>query len=562
MQLPDKTPLVENVVVTSKKDLTELAKKALSEGKGAFLKVFAKDQRGKYYITILLDSSKVLAAECLVVDNKQTLVGEDALNLFKALLGKPMVVDAYSLDEIEMKLSIAENLDVYSETPKIPLDELFSGSAVQVRPKEVPEAKEPAPKPEPVPEQKPVAEKKPGEKAVPKPAQKSGGKPEIVVSFTGGKLPEEAFKKYAEHIVREVRKMKGVSIDKIEFDANVGEGVVYLNVHVYGSAGTGDRRNLEVAERRILHIVSKHAPVILREAEHKPILRDISVVLNGEEARPQEITLKDEKKTGAVTKDGRVKLSVLKDVWPYFSNFARTVVQELETAGIKVDSAYFDVKGWREFEVNLSIVVESPFDRATTEKTIRTVLTRHVKELSRSIGRYITVHSVEVELVEKPSLGHAPAKKPVASGKAAEVLAKKALLEKEVEKLLKEAGIDELAPLTEQKKKEAEETLLKSRVEPAIETLKNRIRAELKLMPRVIFKWLKINHEVHGTTVYIDVEASFVKENVGGLFGAYSGVSDEKIKKDVVDVINRIIREVSSEYSVAIKPRSVNVILR
>ena len=556
MQLPDKTPLVENAVVTSKSEVTELARKALSEGKGAFLKIFAKDQGGKYYITILLDSSKVLAAECLVVDTKQTLVGEEALNLFKALLGKPMVVDAYSLDELEMKLSIAENLDVYSETPKIPLDELFLGSGVQVKPTAIPEIK--ASESKPTPEQKPMVEKKPEGTSAPK----SIGKPEIVVTFTGGKLPEEAFKKYAEYIIQEARKMKGISIDKIEFEANVGEGVVYLNVHVYGSSKAGDKRSLEVAEKRLLHIVSKYAPVILKEAEHKPILRDISVVLNGEEVRPQEIVQKDEKKTGAVTKDGRVRLSVLEDVWPYFSNFARTVVQELETAGIKVNSAYFDIRGWREFEVNLSIAVESPLDRDTTERTIRTVLNRHTGKLSRSINRYITVHNVEVELVEKPSEIQIPVKKQVASGKAAEVLAKRELLEKEVEKLLKEAGIDELAPLTEEKKKEAEETLLKIRIEPAIETLKNRVRAELKLMPRVVFKWLKINHEVQGATVYVDVEASFVKENVGGLFGAYSGISDEKIKKDVVEVINRIIRDVSREYGVAIKPRRIDVILR
>ena len=554
MQLPDKAPLVENVVVTSAGELTELIKKALSEGKGAFLKIFTKDKKAKYYITVLFDSSKVLAVECLIVDNKQTLIGADAVNLLKSLLGRPMVVDVYSLDEIEMKLSIAENLDVYSETPKIPLDELFSGGSVQP-----PKIEVPRPQPRQIPEKKPKEKPTIEEKPAPKPV---GGKPEIVVNFTGGKIPEEAFKKYAENIIKEASRIRGVSVNRIEFDANVGEGVVYLNVHVYGSSESTDKRSLEIAEKRLFHIVSKHAPIILREAEYKPILRDISVVLNGEEARPQEIVEKDKKKTGAVTKDGRIQLSVLEDVWPYFSNFARTVVKELETAGMKVTRAYFDVKGRREFEINLSIAVEGPFDKATTEKTIRTILSRHAKELSSSINRYITVHNVEVELVERSLKRPAPAKKTVTSGKAAEILAKKELLEKEVERLLKEAGIEELAPLTEEKKKEAEETLLRSRIEPAIETLKNRIHAELKLIPRVTFKWLKLNHEIQGSTVYVDIEASFVKESVGGLFGAYSGVSDERIKRDITETINRIIRDVSSEYSVAIRPKKINVILR
>jgi len=556
MQLPDKSPLVENVVITSAGEFGDLIKRALSDGKGAFFKIFSKDRNAKYYITVLLDSSKILAAECLLVDSKQTLVGEKAVEILKSLLGRPMVVDVYSLDEIEMKLSIAENLDVYSETPKIPLDELFSEGPIQ-RSREAPPAQQSV---------KQAVVEKPAPPVSHTPSREVprglGGKPEIVVNFTGGRIPEEAFKKYAESIIKEAQRIKGITVTKIEFDANVGEGVVYLNVRVCGSSENTDRRSVEIAEKRIFHIVSKHAPIILREAEYKPILRDIRVILNGEEARPQEIVEKDKKKTGAVTKDGRIQLSVLEDVWPYFSNFAKTVVKELETAGMKVTKAYFDIKGRRELEINLSIAVEGPFDKATTEKTIRTILTRHAKELSSALNRYISVHNVTVELIEKSIQKSEPARKHVTSGKAAEILAKKELLEKEVERLLKEAGIDELAPFTEEKKREAEETLLKSRIEPAIETLKNRIHAELKLIPRVTFKWLKLNHEVEGSTVYVDIEASFVKESVGGLFGAYSGISDERIKRDITETINRIIRDVSSEYSVSIRPRRINVILR
>lgn len=573
MQLPDKAPLVENSVVTSVDELRELANKALSEGKGAFLKIFAKDNNDKYYITVLFDSSKILAAECLVVDNKQTLIGEDAVNILMSLLGKPMVVDVYALDEIEMKLSIAENIEVYSETPKVPLDKLFSKEPAKTPTAEKVEVPKPQPASAPeeeIKEEPKVVEEKPVQTPTPKvgpkkteerKAEKKPEKPEIIVNFTGGKLPEEAFKKYAESIIKEASRIKGVSINKIEFDANVGEGVVYLNVHVYGNSTSTDKRSLEIAEKRIFHIVSKHAPIILREAEYKPILRDISVVVNGEEARPQEIADKDKKKTGAVTRDGRVQLSVLEDVWPYFSNFARTVVKELETAGIKVKKAYFDIKGRREFEINLALAAESPLDKPTTEKTVRTILNRHAKELSNSINRYITVHNVEVELVEKPLEAQVPLKK-TTSGKAAEILAKKELLEKEVEKLLKEAGIEELSPLTEEKKKEAEKTLIKSRIEPAMEALKNRVHAELKLVPRVTFKWLKLNHEIQGSTVYVDIEASFAKETVGGLFGSYSGVSDDRIKKDIVETINRVISEVAREYGVAIRPRRINVILR
>jgi len=47
MQLPDKSPLMENMVVTSAEELRELLQKALSRGNGAFLKIFGKGDDGQ-----------------------------------------------------------------------------------------------------------------------------------------------------------------------------------------------------------------------------------------------------------------------------------------------------------------------------------------------------------------------------------------------------------------------------------------------------------------------------------------------------------------------------------
>lgn len=560
MEPPTKTPLVENAVVTSKMGLSNLIQEALAQGSGVFLKIFSKDSRNKYYITLLLDSSKVLAAEGIVVDTKERHSGDKTVELFKDLLGKPMIVDVYSLDEIELKLAIAENLEAYSETPKVPINELFeeggeepkAGIVEKPQPTKVtaPERERTAPK---------KAEKLP--EIAPKKAETTTS-PEISIKLEGGEIPDEAFKKYAEAIQKDSEKIRGIRIRRIEFDGTVGEGVVYLNVTVYGSSESKNRRDIEISERRIFHIVSKNAPIILRFSEYKPILKDIKVILDGEEARPREITEKDKKRTDYIDKSKKIQLSVLEDMWLYFSNFAKTVIQEIETSGMLVESAYFDIKGRREFEINLSIAVKGEYDKDTAERAVRAVLARHARELSKAIERYISIHTVTVEVIRpEGAVPTKPSVKPT-SAKASEILAKRELLEKEVEKLLQEAGIDELSFLTEEKKKEAEQTLLKSRIEPAIETLKARIHTELKLVPRVTFKWLKLNHEVQDSTVYVDIKASFAKEEVGGLFGTYSGVSDEKIKEDIAETINRVIKEVSSEYSVSIRLRKLNIILR
>jgi hypothetical protein len=581
MQLPDKSPFLENMVVTSAEELRGLVQRTLSQGSGAFLKIFTKGKEGKYYITVLLDRSKVLAAECLVVDTRQTLSGDEAIKMLKSFIGRPMVVDAYYLDEIELKLSVADNVDAYAQTPKVPLDELFgvSTGGPPEAPREVPpEVKESANEqtiPEArsvpqaaVPKAVPAAETKPApeitatqEPAVRKQLPATPGKPEVIVNLSGDEMPEKAFQAYAEALLKEAKRIKGLTINRIEFDANVGEGIAYINVRLYGNS-TGGARDIEIAEKRMLHAVSKYAPVILRESDVKPILRDVSVVIDGQEVKPQEIVDRDKKKSGNVTKDGRITLSVLEDVWPYFSAFARTVVSEIEGAGIKVDKANFDIKGRREFEINLSMVAESGMPEETLNRVVREIVTRHARELGRSLNRYITVHNITIETVSKATPSQPLPTKAGTSSKAAEIMAKKELLEKEVEQLLKQAGIDELATLTEEKKKESEETLLKGRIEPAIETLKNRIHAELKLVPRVTFKWLKLNHEIKGSTVYVDIEASFLRENVGGLFGSFSATSDERVKKDIAETIQRVIADVSREYSISISLRRLNVILR
>ncbi|NJE10157.1 hypothetical protein E3E25_04365 [Thermococcus sp. MAR1] len=582
MQLPDKQPLIENMVVTSAGELKGLVENGLAKGNGAFLKIFAKDSSGKYYLTILLDRSKILAAECLLVDRKQDLSGEEAISVLKSLIGKPMVVDVYDLDELEIKLSIADNVDVYVQTPKIPLEELLGKAEEGPPAKEEMKAtataevaKSEVPTTLPVVEKvraeetvKGTAEEKP--KAVPKPKPTPAPveekpapaeKPEVVVNLSGGSVPEKAFRVYAEDLLKEAKRIKGLRISRIEFDANVGEGVVYLNVHIHGNSD-GSARDIEIAEKRMLHAVSKYAPVLLREAEVKPIIKDVSIVIDGQEVKPQEIVDRDKKKTGNVTKDGRISLAVLEDVWPYFSAYARTVVTEMESAGIRVKKAYFDVKGRREFEINLSMVAEAGMTKEAVERIARDVLTRHARELGRSLKRYITVHNIDVEILAPAVTSKTTKETAVTSSKAAEVLAKKELLEKEVEQLLKQAGIDELAPFTEEKKKEAEEAILKGRIEPAIETLKTRIHAEMKMIPRVTFKWLKLNHEIKDSTIQLDIEASFLREETGGLFGSFSGVSDSKIKKDIEDSIRRILREVSKEYSIRIELRRLNIILR
>lgn len=590
MQLPTGQPVKENIVVTDAQELKSLVRDALSDASGAFLKIFAKDSTGKYYLMMLMDRSKLLAAEAMLVDQKSSVVGEKAVELFKSLLGRPMILDIYEFDEISLKLSLADNIDAYSATPKVPLQELFAKAEVQkpgppkpavekvappptrpeVKPvKEIGQEEKKAeitPKPEvkpvrkpaevkPKPEMEPAVEVSPPSPAEAKPESpmKPRGQPEVEIILNGGSIPESAFRKYAEDLLRESRRIKGLDITRIVFEGNVGEGVVYLNVALQGVSNAPPMQK-EIAEKRMMHAVSKYAPVILRETGIKPIVKDIRVIIDGEEVRPQEIVDRDKRKTAQVGKEGIITLTALEDYWTYFSAFSKTILKEIEEAGIKVKKMYVDIVGRQEFEINVSLACVSSRDKVQVETAVASVVSRHAREIGKILNKYTTVHRIEVELEE--------VKGPVASSKAEEILKKKAELEKEVEMLLKQAGIDELAPLTEEKKKETGQVIIRNRIQPAMETLKSRIHSELKLVPRATFKWLKFNWDFDGSSTRVDIEASFVKEEIGGLFGAFSGTRDERIRDEAMTIIKRAVEDVSKDYGIQIVPEKIEIIVR
>ncbi len=549
MQPPSSQPYKENEVVTSASELSKIVKNVLSSSDGLFVKIFAKKGPEAYLITILTDRKKVLGIDASKIGGGN-LVGEEALKKFKEIQEGPMVVDVYKLDEVGVKLSIAENIDVYNKSPKVEVGEIFGGISSPGTTKKEEPVKTGGKEEKPSTPQEPVEEKT-------KTQTREKTVPEVTIEIKGGSIPEKAFREYSKAILGDAKNIRSLKIRRIEFKGEVVGGVLYLNVYLYGNS-EGSMR--EIAEKRMLHSIGKYAPIILKEADVKPVLRDMKVVLDGKEIKPDEIVVKEKRKSGKVDREGRISLTVLDEVWPYFSAMIRTATSDMEREGISVKRANFDVLGRRELEINVSMVVESDLSKKDVESIVRRVLGRHVRELSRTIGRYITVHRIDVDMIEPVS---APIAQPRRiSTKAAEILSKKKELEKEVEDLLKQAGIDEISFLTEEKKKESESVIIRSRVEPAMEDLKNRLHKELKLVPRAEFKWLKMRWDVENGTVYVDVEASFAKEEVGGLFGTLSGVSDDRIRNDATETILYIMRDVGRTHGITIKPRKVNVIVR
>ncbi|WP_461865482.1 hypothetical protein, partial [Thermococcus sp.] len=387
-------------MVTDIQELKSIVDEVLSNSNGIFLKIFTKDSTGKYYIMMLTDRSKLLAIEAMLVDQKTSVMGDEAFGIFKSLLGKPMVLDIYQLDEISLKLSVADNIDAYTSTPQVAISELFGMTS------ETKEEKESLPQPK---EEVRTERKTPIKKAEIKHEIKKESKPlvqesikqieapEVEISLRGGSIPEGAFKKYAEDLLKESKRIKGLKITKIVFEGNVGEGVVYLNVALYGFSNAPPMQK-EIAEKRMMHAISKYAPVIFRETGIKAIIKGMKIVIDGEEVRPQEIVERDKRKTASVGKDGVITLTALEDYWTYFSAFSKTILKEIEDAGIKVKKMYVDVVGRQEFEINISLAgtSSSNMDKIKAETTVGAIVSRHEGERGRLLKKSTTVHRVTV----------------------------------------------------------------------------------------------------------------------------------------------------------------------
>jgi len=126
MKLPSTKPFEKNVVCETKEEFGELVKRTVERsGGGAFFKVLGKSSDGAYYATLLIDDEKILAVEVHDASEGTTLVGRPAMELFdEVLTSGPVIADAFPLSDIDVKTSIAENIEVYNATPKMHLSEL------------------------------------------------------------------------------------------------------------------------------------------------------------------------------------------------------------------------------------------------------------------------------------------------------------------------------------------------------------------------------------------------------------------------------------------------------
>lgn len=137
-------PGVENSVCLSAEDLlnTVLSVINSTKARGAYVKIFGKDMEDNYLLEMLVDGSRILAIECSYVQAKKKVVGEEAIKKLAELVELPLIVSVYPLDDNQFRLILANNLEVYSQTPAVPLSSVFKKGATRTIESAIEEAKE------------------------------------------------------------------------------------------------------------------------------------------------------------------------------------------------------------------------------------------------------------------------------------------------------------------------------------------------------------------------------------------------------------------------------------
>ena len=559
MELPTITPIEENIVCTRKEELLKLMQNVLSNQtfSGLFLKIFAKDKAEKYYVTLLMDRRKLLALELLLLSSQKRVIGDETLNILKKILNYPLVVDIYGLDEIELKTSITDNIEIYNTTPKVEINEIFEEKIVEheeiiekekilekTLKTEEAKAEKTHKKPKTQKKETVPSEKKEVEK------EKKPSKPEIIVEVIGGEIFKPILEEYGKEVLKEVQTLEDISPEQVKITGEVGSGVIYLHVDFYGRSNK-DPTTFQTAERRILYFINKHLPIIWRKAGLKPILSSSHAKVStpkgsfeseGEPTAPKKQIIPQKI-------ESNITVEAHESIRPYFATYAKAILQDIENGGIEVKKMHLDIKGRSEHEINLVLWGKAPGKtNAQVRALVEGILRTHAREISKALNKYITIHRVEINLEEAEE---------EVSENVKQILSKKEELEKEIEKLLQEIGVDEFSALTEEKRREVEETLLKSKVEPAIEDLRRRVQEMFKDLPNSVFRWMRLDWELQRNEVLISLEASFDKRET--LIGV---VSDDRIIEDALQVLNMSIQEISKEYNILIKIKKTNINVR
>jgi len=264
VKLPPVIPLKENYLCSNKEEFAGLMGETVEvSGGGAFFKVFGKVGGKAYYATMLVDNRKILAIEVRDVESGEALMGEVALDRLREMLDSgPVIVDTFPLSDVDVKMSIVDNIDVYNATPKMSLDELCPPA-----PGPVTDASERVEKPrEGGSEEIPVANQKPKKKL------------KLVVNAPPNIEPY--LRPFGNRISKYVKSL-GVDISALGIEAKevryaLGAGVgVHINVRIEGKINSDiDRRNLKETIESFLY---REASDLSEEIGKKVVIRGVEL---------------------------------------------------------------------------------------------------------------------------------------------------------------------------------------------------------------------------------------------------------------------------------------------
>lgn len=119
MEIQGLQPKIENEVCLSGEEVLNLINENIRDPniRGAYVRIFGKDESGQYIIDMIMDKKRILAIECTILNKKEIIHGEEALKKFVELSDLPLVATLYPLDNESFKMVLAKILR-FSQKPR------------------------------------------------------------------------------------------------------------------------------------------------------------------------------------------------------------------------------------------------------------------------------------------------------------------------------------------------------------------------------------------------------------------------------------------------------------
>jgi len=163
---------------------------------------------------------------------------------------------------------------------------------------------------------------------------------------------ENAFHEYLNAVFKDIERIKNTKLKKVEIKGDVGTGVVYTTIHIYGKS-LGSSSEADLAKRKVLYFANRHIPLIGRLSGLKPILSGLQAEITPTGAEDTKKAAPTRKRPKKPEEDGvRIVVNAPPQLKPFFTAYAKNILNGINGMDFKPKYCEIDVIDGKSLELH------------------------------------------------------------------------------------------------------------------------------------------------------------------------------------------------------------------